>query len=310
MRARKIAQPELDYDPPSLKITQEFFSKYERVSDLLDENPIILDLVHGDLESLAEMMEGEITVESVVGQGTTFRVNIPLPSTDAVVEIQKTVVDYHGRRRRILAVDDKEANLIVLRTMIEPIGFIVDTADSGLKSLEIAKFARPDVVYLDLMMPGMDGFETARELHALYPDMPIVAATAHSGEAMNERALEAGFLEIVNKPIELQDLLDSIKRHAELEWVYGVIKPTPEAERKEQVIALITPPPKEDLDDFLDLAKRGYVKSLEERAERLIQEKPDFAPFARRVETMARDFKLAELANWIVEFEEKKNEKN
>ena len=59
MRAKKIAQPELDFDPPSLKITREFFSKYERISHLLDENPGILNLVHGDLESLAEMMEGE-----------------------------------------------------------------------------------------------------------------------------------------------------------------------------------------------------------------------------------------------------------
>ena len=90
------------------------------------------------------------------------------------------------------------------------------------------------------MMPGMDGFETARELHAIHPDLQIVAATAHSGEAMNERALAAGFREVVNKPIELDDLLESIKKHAELEWVYGVIKPTPEAERKEQAIELIT----------------------------------------------------------------------
>jgi IS5 family transposase len=59
MRAKKIAQPDLDFDPPSLKITQEFFSKYERISHILDENPAILNLVHGDLESLAEIVEGE-----------------------------------------------------------------------------------------------------------------------------------------------------------------------------------------------------------------------------------------------------------
>ena len=59
MRAKKIAQPELDFDPPSLKITQAFYSKYDRISLLLDENPAILDLIHGDLELLAEMMEGE-----------------------------------------------------------------------------------------------------------------------------------------------------------------------------------------------------------------------------------------------------------
>ena len=189
------------------------FSVLDEKSLKLEGTGLGLSISH----KLAEMMDGGISVESVVGQGTTFQVTIPLPSTEAVVEIQKTVVDYHGRRRRILAVDDKEANLIVLRTMLEPIGFIVDTADTGTKSLELARFARPDVVFLDLMMPGMDGFMTAKNLHAIHADVPIVAATAHSGVAMSERALEAGFLEIVNKPIELQDLLDSIKKHAELE---------------------------------------------------------------------------------------------
>jgi transposase, IS5 family len=59
MRAKIVAQPELDWNPPTLKITQEYFDKYDRISELLDENPGILDLVHGDLESLAESVVGE-----------------------------------------------------------------------------------------------------------------------------------------------------------------------------------------------------------------------------------------------------------
>jgi len=55
MRSKFIAQPELDFEPPSLKITEEFYTKYDRISQLLDENPGILDLVHADLEPLAEM---------------------------------------------------------------------------------------------------------------------------------------------------------------------------------------------------------------------------------------------------------------
>lgn len=282
------------------------FSELDERSLKLEGTGLGLSISH----KLAEMMEGEITVESVVGQGTEFHVNLPVPTTEEVVEVQRTVVDYQGRRRRILAVDDKDPNLIVMRTMLEPIGFLVDTAESGPKAIELARFAKPDVVFLDLMMPGMDGFETAKELHAMDPGMKIVAATAHSGEAMNERALAAGFCEVVNKPIEMDDLLASIKKQAEIEWIYGVIKPTPEAERKGQAIELIQAPPQKDLQEFLDLAKRGYVKSLEERAERLIKETPDFSPFAHRVESMARDFKLTELANWIESLTENSDEQN
>ncbi len=59
MRAKIVAQPELNWNPPTLKITQEYFDKYDRISELLDENPGILDRVHGDLESLAERVAGE-----------------------------------------------------------------------------------------------------------------------------------------------------------------------------------------------------------------------------------------------------------
>ena len=282
------------------------FTELDEKSLKLEGTGLGLSISH----KLTEMMEGSITVESIVGQGTSFRVHLPLPSTDAVVEIQKTVVEYQGRRRRILAVDDKEANLIVIRTMLEPIGFIVDTAASGPKALDLARFSKPDVVFLDLMMPGMDGFETANHLLAAHTDLCIVAATAHTGEAMTERALAAGCRDVVNKPIELNTLLDSIKKHTEIEWVFGVIKPNPEAEQKKLTIDQIDTPAQIDLDDFLDLARRGYVKSLEERAERLVQEKPDFTPFARRVESMARDFKLTELAAWLESLKEGNHERN
>ncbi|MEZ5277806.1 MAG: ATP-binding protein [Opitutaceae bacterium] len=282
------------------------FTELDEKSLKLEGTGLGLSISH----KLTEMMNGSITVESIVGQGTSFRVDLPLPTTDPVVEIQKTVVDYHGRRRRILAVDDKEANLIVIRTMLEPIGFIVDTAASGTKALDLAQFAKPDLVFLDLMMPGMDGFETASHLLAAHPDLCIVAATAHTGEAMTERALAAGCRDVVNKPIELNTLLDSIKKHTEIEWVFGVIKPNPETEQKKLTIDQIDTPAQADLDDFLDLARRGYVKSLEERAERLVQEKPDFTPFARRVESMARDFKLTELAAWLESLKEGNHERN
>ncbi len=59
MRTKIVAQPEFYWNPPTLKITQDYYDKYDRISQLLDENPKILDLVHDDLESLAEMMEGE-----------------------------------------------------------------------------------------------------------------------------------------------------------------------------------------------------------------------------------------------------------
>ncbi len=103
MRAKKIAQPELNFDPPSLKITQDFYAKYECISHLLDENPTILDLVHGDLAPLVERMEGE-------GRGRYASDTVLRLCVCQVVEglsLRETIVrvDTCGALRRFVRVD-------------------------------------------------------------------------------------------------------------------------------------------------------------------------------------------------------------
>ena len=103
MRAKKIAQPELDFDPRRLKITQEFFSKYERISHLLDENPAILNLVHGDLESLAEMMEGE----GRAGYASDTVLRLCICQVVEGLSLRETIVrvDTCGALRRFVRID-------------------------------------------------------------------------------------------------------------------------------------------------------------------------------------------------------------
>ena len=103
MRAKIVAQPELDWNPPTLKVTQEYFDKYDRISQLLDENPRILDLVHGDLESLAEMMEGE--GRSRYASDTVLRLCV-CQTIEGLSLRQTTVrVDTCGALRRFIRVD-------------------------------------------------------------------------------------------------------------------------------------------------------------------------------------------------------------
>ena len=104
MRAKIVAQPELDWNPPTLKITQEFFAKYDRISQVLDENPLILDLVHGDLESLAETMEGE--GRSRYASDTVLRLCV-CQVVEGLSLRQTTVrVDTCGALRRFVRIDN------------------------------------------------------------------------------------------------------------------------------------------------------------------------------------------------------------
>ena len=103
MRAKIVAQPELDWNPPSLKITQEFYAKYDRISELLDENPAILDLVHDDLESLADMMEGE--GRSRYASDTVLRLCVCQMIEGLSLRETTVRVDTCGALRRFIRVD-------------------------------------------------------------------------------------------------------------------------------------------------------------------------------------------------------------
>lgn len=252
-------------------------------------------------KKLAEKMGGDISVQSVRGKGSVFIVTLPLQETAPVVEVQRTVVDYQGRRRRILIVDDQPSNRIVLRAMLEPLDFLVDEAGDAARALEHVRFAKPDVVLLDLMMPAVDGFELCRQIAVLdlVPAPACLAVSALSGDEVEERCRQAGFRQLLHKPVDFELLLDGLHTHAGIEWTYGVIQPPPDGRASEPPPPAIVPPPAAEVAAFLDLARRGFVRNIESRAEQLARTQTEFAPFARRVTGYVHDFKLKELAEWL-----------
>lgn len=252
-------------------------------------------------KKLANKMGGDISVTSKLGKGSTFSVVIPLTLASPVVEIQRTVVDYQGRRRRVLIVDDNPANRIVLRTMLEPLDFLVHEADGAASAHEQISQAQPDIVLMDLMMPGVDGFTLCREIRDMdILRMPVLlAVSAMAGDDVLERCRQAGFADLLNKPVHLDALVDALRVHAGIEWTYGVIHPAPVALDEGPVNEPIVPPSADEITAFLDLARRGVVRNIESRAEELARSHPEYSPFARRVARYARDFKLKELGEWL-----------
>ncbi len=252
-------------------------------------------------KKLANKMGGDISVTSKLGKGSTFSVVVPLTLAAPVVEVQRTVVDYQGRRRRVLIVDDNPANRIVLRTMLEPLDFLVHEADGAASAHEQISQAQPDIVLMDLMMPGVDGFTLCRQIRDMdILRMPVLlAVSAMAGDEVLERCRQAGFADLLNKPVHLDGLVDALRVHAGIEWTYGVIQPAPVSLDEGPADEPIVAPPPEEVSAFLDLARRGVVRNIETRAEELARTHPEYTPFARRVARYARDFKLKELGEWL-----------
>ncbi|MFN3513119.1 MAG: ATP-binding protein [Phenylobacterium sp.] len=162
---------------------------------------------------LTEMMGGHIHVESAPGEGSTFRVVLPLaaaePPSDA--EYAARAVTLAGRR--ILVVDDNAVNQAVARAILEAADAIVITAEDGLDALEKLTGGSFDLVLMDVHMPRMDGLEALRRIRAGEtgrPGIPVLALTADAMSGEGERLLALGFDEVHPKPLQPAELMRSV----------------------------------------------------------------------------------------------------
>lgn len=113
--------------------------------------------------------------------------------------------------RRILVVDDDPAVTSVLKRSLAYEGFVVDTASSGTEALVLTRTQTPDLVILDIMLPGMDGLEVLRRLRAADPHLPILMLTAKDSPLDQVQGLEEGADDYVVKPFTFEVLLARIR---------------------------------------------------------------------------------------------------
>ncbi len=118
-------------------------------------------------------------------------------------------------RRRILLVEDNAKNLKLVRDVLEYAGYEVIAAESGERGLELAAEQTPDLILMDLQLPGMDGNETLRRLRddPDTKDVPVVAVTAFAMQTDRDRAFATGFDGFVEKPISVRALPGQVERY-------------------------------------------------------------------------------------------------
>ena len=114
----------------------------------------------------------------------------------------------------ILVVEDNERNLKLLRDVLEYAGYDVRVARTAEDGITLAVSEPPDLVLMDLQLPGIDGMEALRRLRASprTADVPVVAVTAQAMKQDRERALDAGFNGYVEKPISVRAFPDQVRR--------------------------------------------------------------------------------------------------
>ncbi|NTU84095.1 MAG: response regulator [Chloroflexales bacterium] len=119
------------------------------------------------------------------------------------------------RQLRVLLADDNETNSLVIEDYLQSHGYAVVIARNGIEALEQIQIEPPDIVLMDIQMPGMDGLEATRRVRADpgLRALPIIALTALAMPGDRERCLEAGADAYFTKPISLRTLLDALEQH-------------------------------------------------------------------------------------------------
>ena len=180
---------------------------------------------------LSELMGGTITVESKYGEGTCFTVtisqkvidesplNIEKASDDEFKNIKNMFkpIDIHvDEDKTVLVVDDNKMNLVIAKKLLESFKLVVDTASGGEEAL--AKVAQKEysVIFMDCMMPEMDGIEATRRLRnldvAYCKEVPVIALTANAIAGVREEMIAEGFDYYLAKPIVIEELEEIIRR--------------------------------------------------------------------------------------------------
>jgi signal transduction histidine kinase/DNA-binding NarL/FixJ family response regulator len=243
---------------------------------------------------LTQVMGGELTATSEVGVGSRFLVRLYLPALTGVVPVTPSRarrLGYAGPRRRILIVDNEAVDRELLAGVLAPLGFLIDQAASGEECLEVLPRFAPDVILMDLAMPGMDGWETIRAIRRdKLSDARIAIVSANAFDKGLENDLGIAADDFITKPVRFDELLDWLGRALALHWVEAMAEPT------KPVTAASALPSAEALAALRDQVDAGYMRGIQRELDKLETEQPQCADFVHRARKLALAFRIDDLA--------------
>jgi signal transduction histidine kinase/purine-cytosine permease-like protein/DNA-binding NarL/FixJ family response regulator len=248
---------------------------------------------------LAQILGGELTVESVPGQGSVFRLRLLLSEAAGIAPPprEKRVQGYAGPRKRILITDDDAGHLELLSEILVPLGFLLRSAPDAQNCLDAAQYFSPDLVILDIAMPGISGLEAAAMLRqtAAPPKILIVSGNYHdvppSAEARPD--MQQPYDAFLAKPIDIRALLATIGKLLDINWIYDV------AAMPETSAQPLHRPAQKHISDLLELGRIGYIRGIEAKLAEIEQEDEAAAGFTEYLRAIIRGFELGRFMDYL-----------
>ena len=170
-------------------------------------------------DHLIRQMEGQISVESVYGKGSVFRILIPqmIAACETEDDTEDIEDGWEAPEADVLVVDDTKTNYFVIKNLLSLFRISSDYAESGIQAIKKMEEKKYDLVLLDYMMPEMDGEETLKQMRSRvgenFSQIPVIAVTANAAVGGRDAFQRLGFSDYISKPIELVQLKAVLKKY-------------------------------------------------------------------------------------------------
>ncbi len=250
--------------------------------------------------AFVRLLGGDIAVQSTPGQGTRFAFDICVgranpASIAAQQQQQRTVVALEEGQPayRILVADDLPENREVLRQLLTSVGFDVREAGNGREVLDMWEAWEPHIVWMDMRMPDIDGYEATRRIKATPrgQQTPVVALTASAFEEERDAMRDAGCNEIITKPFDETQIFDTLARFLGVRYRYAATEPPPQRAPAAAVLSAsrLAALPAEVRNT---LAKAAAALNARQAQEAIARIRTDDAPLADALDDVVRRYRF------------------
>ncbi len=284
---------------------QRLFQAFEQGSAGVEKGGTGLGLAIS--QRILALMDSQLDLDSTPGEGThfSFEVHLP-PAARHAVSVDHSQWQHvqslaAGVAVRALVVDDIEANRQILAQFLEVIGVKVETAVNGREAVEAVQRQQPDIVFMDIRMPVMDGMEAMRQIKKEASQLKIAAVSASTFEHERQEYLAAGFDAFIAKPVQTAELYYGMAQLLDIEFAF--------AQQDEDDAPVEAPDPTQVTlpaalhAQLLSAAGLAQVTALEQHLDAMAELSPEAAALTRQLRQLCQDFQFDEVAALLEQVE-------
>ena len=257
-------------------------------------------------KQLIEMMGGKLEVTSQLNQGSTFWFEASFRTIDKKINSSssietKNIIAYQGQTQRILLVDERPENLIVLENILNSLGFETLIVTNGQQAIDVARTFLPQCIITDILMPVKDGIDPVTKMRQNPELMKIPLLAISVDKSQQKIAQLAGCDEFLTRPIAEQKLVKFLQNYLKLEWIVAETQTDSRYSHSQESTESQNLPelPAEQIEKLYELALLGSMKKIKEQAIYLEQLDKNYAALARQLRHLADNFQEKAIVDLI-----------